>query len=243
MTPRDYAIAAENAELLPGSDERFNGYGVMGLPFASGHILGLRRFPASSVGPGYSSVWHRDPAGAWTFYADVPPMQACTRYFGADVEEANITEIAIDWPAPYRLHVSIPGLLEWDARMQPSLRSRAMNAAGSVLPDALWRNDAVLSIMGAIASRTLGAGRLALRGKASNGQWFVANPRTIFPIVESTAMLRGESFGPLGPVAPQARLGDFWIPNRGLLAVGRAYFEPLDERRHRAVASRSPDGG
>jgi len=51
------------AELPAGSEERFFGYGVMGLPFRSGHVLGLRRFPASSIGPGYRSVWHRDPQG------------------------------------------------------------------------------------------------------------------------------------------------------------------------------------
>jgi hypothetical protein len=40
------------ADLPPGAQERFFGYGVMGLPFRSGHILALRRFPASSIGPG-----------------------------------------------------------------------------------------------------------------------------------------------------------------------------------------------
>ena len=34
----------------PGSGERFAGYGVMGLPFRSGHVLALRRSPASSIG-------------------------------------------------------------------------------------------------------------------------------------------------------------------------------------------------
>src|SRR4051794_27060033 len=55
--------AAERTEQSPqlprGGDERFAGYGVMGLPFDSGHVLAMRRFPASSVGPAYSSVWHR----------------------------------------------------------------------------------------------------------------------------------------------------------------------------------------
>lgn len=36
-------------ELPPGAGERFYGYGVMGLPFGSGHVL-VRRFPVSSVG-------------------------------------------------------------------------------------------------------------------------------------------------------------------------------------------------
>jgi hypothetical protein len=39
--------------------ERFAGYGVMGLPFRSGHYLALRHFPASSIGPGFRAVWHR----------------------------------------------------------------------------------------------------------------------------------------------------------------------------------------
>jgi hypothetical protein len=71
-----------DVELASGSGERFFGYGVMGLPFRSGHVLGLRRIPASSIGPGYRSVWHRDPHGRWTFYQDQPAELACTRYFG-----------------------------------------------------------------------------------------------------------------------------------------------------------------
>ena len=52
------ALTAESVVLPSGGEERFAGYGVMGLPFASGHVLAMRRFPASSIGPGYSSVWH-----------------------------------------------------------------------------------------------------------------------------------------------------------------------------------------
>jgi hypothetical protein len=82
--PADIAADIERrSELPPGSEERFFGYGVMGLPFRSGHVLALRRFPASSIGPGYRSVWHRDPHGRWTFYQDQPGELACTRYFGS----------------------------------------------------------------------------------------------------------------------------------------------------------------
>ena len=52
-SPKSLAESTEfGAELPPGNEERFSGYGVMGLPFASGHILSLRRFPASSLGEG-----------------------------------------------------------------------------------------------------------------------------------------------------------------------------------------------
>ncbi len=37
----------------------------------------------------------------------------------------------------------------------------------------------------------------------------------------------------------QAALGDFMIPQRGLLAFGMAFFEPFDAARHLSVASRA----
>jgi hypothetical protein len=60
--PRDVAAASIGTPALPGdAEERFAGYGVMGLPFRSGHYLALRHFPATSIGPGFRAVWHRDP--------------------------------------------------------------------------------------------------------------------------------------------------------------------------------------
>ena len=63
-TPARLASNAEAHPVLPpGSCERVSGYGVMGLPFSSGHVLGLRRWTAASIGDAFTSIWHRDPAG------------------------------------------------------------------------------------------------------------------------------------------------------------------------------------
>ena len=51
-------------------------------------------------------------------------------------------------------------------------------------------------------------------------------------IEESHAVLDGEPFGELGPVTPQAYLGGFAIPQRGLFAVGASMFEPFDATKH-----------
>ena len=64
------AAVNDRPELPPGDDERFAGFGIMGLPFVSGHYLALRQFPVASFAPAYASVWHRDPAGRWTFLRD-----------------------------------------------------------------------------------------------------------------------------------------------------------------------------
>ena len=106
--PRELVDRLEqSAELPSGNEERFAGYGVMGVPFASGDLLAMRRLPASSLGQGYTSVWHRDPQGRWTFYSDVPPQLACPRYFGSAVDEAVVREIEITWSSPRDFTVSI----------------------------------------------------------------------------------------------------------------------------------------
>ena len=75
----------------------------------------MRRFSASSLGEAYTSVWHRDPRGRWTFYLDVAPELACPRYFGSAISEAVVGEIGIEWLGPRELTVTIkdaPGL-DW----------------------------------------------------------------------------------------------------------------------------------
>ncbi len=212
-------------ELPSGGEERFTGYGVMGMPFATGHVLALRRFTASSIGPAYTSIWHRDPAGRWTFWQDQGADQACSHYFGAAVTETRRCPIELDWPAESTVCVTIPGVdFTWTVTMVASPVTCALNAVGSHLPNRAWRAAPVLVVMGLMAGTALRAGRVAMTGVAPNGQRFVANPSRIWLVAESSARLGDDTFGPPGPLGKQARLGDFWIPQRGIFAVGRTFF-------------------
>jgi hypothetical protein len=149
-------------ELPPGSEERFFGYGVMGLPFRSGHLLGLRRFAASSIGPPYRSVWHRDPSGRWTFCQDQSPQLACTRYFGAEVDEVVEGPIRIDWTGPRRFEVRAPAAdLEWTMELASTPVTRLLNAVASSLTERAWRSERVLAVMSRVAGAALGAGSCA----------------------------------------------------------------------------------
>jgi hypothetical protein len=58
-------------------------------------------------------------------------------------------------------------------------------------------------------------------------------------VASSRATLAGEDFGEPGALAEQANLGDFMIPQRGILAIGGAYFEALDDARHLTAATQS----
>ena len=240
--PRELAEQIERGAELPDSeDERFAGYAVMGLPFASGHVLALRRFPASSIGPGYRSVWHRDPDGRWTFYQDVAPEQACPRYFGNAVAEVEQAEIEIRWTGPRSFSVELQGTrkLNWEVSLAASPKTRLMNAMSTLMPAAFWRNRVVMRSMGTAASALLGAGKLGLVGTAPNGQTFIANPKLIWFIPSSRAEFDGRDLGETGPLAEQEKLGDFWIPQRGIFVIGGGFFEPFDAERHASATSRA----
>jgi hypothetical protein len=233
--PGDIVRRIEKTPSLPGgAQERFSGYGVMAAPFAAGHILCLRRFPASSVGPAYTSVWYRDPEGAWTFFQNAPPAQACPRYFSSVLARVLVRDIEISWTGARAFSVRISGEngLTWDVMLAETLVTRMMNVVGGLVPERLWHEPAFLKMMGGVARVALGAGKLAMAGHAPNGQSYVANPRLVWFISSSRATLDGLDLGPMGRVGAQAKLGDFWIPSRGLFAIGRAFFEPFDPARH-----------
>jgi hypothetical protein len=236
--PRALVYELEASPQLPsGTNERFAGYGVMGLPFQSGHLLAMRRFPASSVGPGYRSVWHRDPHGRWTFFQDVAPDLACTRYFGAAVSEIVKATIDIDWSAPRELSVTVIGgghRLDWQMSLTSSTATRLMNSLGSAVPDSCWRNQRFLAVMSRLVAPMLHTGKLRLGGIAPNGQRFTVNPSLTWLIAETTATLDGVSLGDPGPAPTQGQLGDFRIPQRGIFAIGRAFFDPGTRRLQRA---------
>lgn len=217
-------------ELPPGSGERFFGYGVMGLPFQSGHVLGLRRFPASPIGPGYRSVWHRNPSGRWAFYQDQRAELACTRYFGSAVEEVREGPIQIDWTGARSFRVRAgDGDLDWTVDLASTAVTRAFTAVGSALPARAWRSRRVLKVISGVAGPALRAGRVRLTGLAPNGQRFVANPLALWVAIDSKATVRGVDLGQMGPAPEQARLRDFNLPQRGMFVVGRAIYTDTDQ--------------
>jgi hypothetical protein len=213
----------------------------MGLPFASGHYLALRRFPASSVGPAYTAVWWRDPQGRWVIYADVAPMLSCARYYGCALERAEQRAIDLRWTGERSLRVSITGVLEWQIELGSTLATRMLSVVASRMPIWLWRSAIGLIGAGLLAGTLLRTGRLRLRGTVPNGQWFRANPRRAWVVTASRATVGGEDAGPTGPLETQTGLGDFWLPQRGVFFMGESYFEAT--RRTVACSSISPCTG
>lgn len=240
--PAQFAQAVEDRPVLPpGECERVSGYGVMGLPFASGHVLGLRRWTASSVGDRFTSIWHRNPAGSWTFYESTACEVACTRYFGADVDRVREGPIDLQWEGPNLLRVrTSDGTVDWEIAIGATAATRMMSTMGSMVPLAAWRSQPVLRAMGAIAGRVLGVGTVQLTGTTSNRQHFDANPLRIWYVTASHAVVKGEDLGTIGPLAEQAHMADFYFPQRGMFAVGRVFISPIKPSDRSAEAIGTP---
>jgi hypothetical protein len=239
-TPREVVEALENTPGRPGAQrERFRGYGVMGLAFESGHVLGLRRFPVSSIGPGYTSIWHRSPEGRWGFWSTAPAEVSCARYTGEISDDTRQTAIHLAWPEPYRITIaSEDPSLSWEVAFATTPTSRALSALAQRLPRQFLAHENVLRMLGPVAGTLLGAGRLSLTGRMPNRQTFHLVPSHVWRVTASHAQLEATDLGKPTPLPDQLTIGDFRIPQQGLLAVGDLDFDPLDASRHSTRTAR-----
>jgi hypothetical protein len=233
-TPQDTVAAMlANPMLPPGDDERFVGFGIMGLPFSNGHYLAMRQFPATTFAPPYLSVWHRDPSCNWTFYATTPGQQSCARYFGsATPNDAVQCDVDVSWVSPWSVLIKIPGLLHWTVDLQATAATRLMSTIGGRMSESAWTDPTILKRLSRVARRMLGVGDVRLTGRAPNGQCYTIAPKQLWVVADSRAVLRGHDLGPGGPLLRQARLGDFRMPQRGVGMVGSGHFETFAADRH-----------
>lgn len=224
-TPRKAVEELQKQPLLVhGDDERFTGYGVMGLPFTSGHHLGLRDMVATSIGPAYRSIWLRDPDERWAIHATGPADVTCPRYFGAVAAWAYAPAVDVAWEGDHCLVVTAGDWLNWRIELAETPATWMMTGMGGALPEAAWNSNAVLAGMGPLARTMLRTGRIRLCGSTPNGQHFRVAPLKVWRVVGSTATLRGVDLGAPAPLPEQVSLGDFWLPQRGLFFVGHARF-------------------
>lgn len=229
LEPLEVAAALERSARLPdGAGDRFSGYAVLGVSFATGDVLALRRFVVTSVGAGYSSVWHRDPGGRWTFYTDVEPGLGCGRYFSEAVDEEVRAPIGLEWTTNRTLRVTVDGgrLVAWSLNLRSTLMTRAISRLAATLPEPWWHNTRVLESMSAVARMTLGTGRFNMVGETPNRYRFMANPLALWSIADSHAVMAGRDLGAIAPLKAQVALGDFWVPRRPLFAIARAFMYP-----------------
>ena len=229
-TPAAIAAALERGVRLPdGPGDRYAGYAVLNVRLASGEILALRRFPVTSVGTGYTSVWHRDANREWTLYSDVGKPHGCSRYFADTFSRSVVAPIRIDWRTPRSLVVEVDGgeMLKWRLDLAPSVATVVFNATAGYLP-----------FPRSVLDFALKAGRLRLVDHVPDGIRVQALPQAVWTVNASRARLCGRDLGCLPDVASAGRV-ELWRPRRSLFAAGAMVIDG-PEMADRSPGSRDP---
>lgn len=241
-TPAVLAGLVESRDRLPnGAVDRFSGHGILGLAFESGDILAFRRFPVSSVGPPYTSVWHRPPSRGWALYADAPPEWTCARYFGAGFARVVEAEIDLDWTGDRALALAVPRHgIEWAVRIEDGLAVRLAAGLMRIAPARIHALDAPRTAHSMAAS--LLGGRLRPGGRTPNGQEFAFRPRRIWRVSASAATVAGRDVGRMRDLVHPVALGDLAIPARGLFTISDWHFGPYDPTRHPLLRDHTAPG-
>jgi hypothetical protein len=251
MTMLDLASRLSNLPEHCGSapwpqHEYVKGWGVMGLPFDSGHVLALRVFPENDFGP-YKSFWHRDPEGNWSIHVDGPRLDtACPRYYGAACTQTSYAHLELTWTGPATLLVKMDDpALEWTVTASSTTYLDWLNAMSAAMPMATWRPRALLRAREGMA-RMLGVGPIALSGVMPSGHTGTLMPKQMYYIDESRAVLDGIDLGQPTHLAQCPTIGAVPLPARGMLAIGAAVWEildPVEYERTRSESMIAPSNG
>lgn len=214
--------------------EHFRGYGVMMLPFSSGHLLGLRVFPENDFAP-YRSVWHRSPDGGWSIYNDGPSLRTtCPRWWGPALRNAELAAVDLTWTGQNELRVKMEKpRLEWTMMMGASRLLRKINAVSAALPLWTWKYTPFVRLREWMADQMLGMGKLRFSFVTPSGQPAVVMPEEIFFIRSSEAMLRGRDLGRPVRLPENPQIGGVPLPKDPVFMIGQAYAEIKDTKEYR----------
>jgi hypothetical protein len=213
--------------------------GRFGLPFDSGHVLGLRVFPQNDFAP-YRALWHRGPDGRWSIYVDGPRLDtACPRYFGAACHVTGSARIGLSWDGPATLRVIMDSpALEWTLTATSTRVLALLNTMNAAMPLATWRLRSLVRARERLA-RTLGMGHLRLTGTLPGGQTATIMPERMYFVDDSQATLDGTDLGRPAHLRANPSIGGIPLPARGVLSTGQAVFEILDPGEYHRTRSQT----
>ena len=219
--------------------EHFRGYGIMALPFSSGHVLGLRVFPENDFAP-YQSIWHRTPDGRWSIFNDGPSLDTtCPRWWGPALDHAELTDIALEWTGPntLRLEMDRPRLT-WRVTMEAPRWLQAANRISRSLPAWSWKAAPLVRVREFLARRLLHLGPVGLRITTPRGHETTVLAEEIYGIRGSTARFDGVDLGSPVVADETPHIGDVALPRRPAFFVGEAQARIIDMAEYRRTRIR-----
>jgi hypothetical protein len=234
VDPRSAANRLERHRHIAGDEriERHAGYTLPALSFESGHVLGMLRATASSIGPPYVTIWHRDPRYRWTLHTNVAPARSFLRCFGAALDDVRVDEIALGWRGPNDLSVTLRhARISLALRLGATTLTRLLGIASRSAPRRIWQRERDRALIGAAAGTLLGAGRITLAGTTRTGHRYLIQPRRVWRVRAAACVIDGRDAGAITWPREQQGMGEIMLPARALFAAGVVSFEKIDGGR------------
>lgn len=222
--------------------EHVRGYGVLELPFSSGHLPGLRVWPQTDFLP-WVSVWHRTPDGDWSIYSDGPSVETtCPRYWKPALQRAALANVDVTWTGPAELRVEMDDpRLFWTMSIRAPPHLRGLNAVSASLPLWTWKPAPLRRVREWIADRLLGMGDVRLAFTSASGHEARIMPEQIFFVDESEAVLDGRSLGDPVRLETNPTIGGVPTPTRPVFVLGQAHMRIADVDEYRRTRERVID--
>jgi hypothetical protein len=204
-------------EDVPQGVVRLHGYALLSLAFESGDVIMFRRVTASSMGPPFTTLWHRGPAGAWRFHVNVAPARSCLRFLGMSPDQVRTDDISVVWKSRHELALYLRRTrLHLALRLKASATMLILGAAAALVPGALWRAGNVLEAAASVAGAALGAGPLGLSGRTPTGHEYRVRPRAVWGVAAAAAVLDGRDLGALQETVSSSGPAGIVLPRRPL---------------------------
>lgn len=210
--------------------DSFRGYGLLGQAFASGDVLAFRRFDWSSIGPPFTTFWHRRPTGEWTFHTNVEPGRCSLRYLMAPDNAIRRDDIDVVWQGRREVSVHVHAArLRLALRLASTPATRTVGLLAGMLPGPVWLTRSGPRWIGNAAGRLLDAGPLTLAGHSPSGHRFVLRPLELWRVTAAAAVLNGRELGEAVTHEDVVEVGGLRVPRAGLVFRGLASFAARPE--------------
>jgi hypothetical protein len=205
--------------------DSFHGYGLLGQTFASGDVLAFRRYDWSSIGPPFTTLWHRRPTGEWTFHTNVEPGRCSLRYLMAPDSAIRRDDIDVVWQGRREVSVHVHSArLRLALRLATTPATRTVGLFAGMLPGPVWLTRNGSRWIGNAAGRLLDAGPLTFAGDSPSGHRFVLRPHEMWRVTAAAAVLQGRELGEAVPLDDVVEIGGLRVPRAGLLFRGMTTF-------------------
>lgn len=216
--------------------EHAYGYGMMVMPFSSGHLLGFRVFPQNDFAP-YKSLWHCDPDGRWSIFNDGPSLKTtCPRWWGPALKHKSVDPFSLQWTGEKQILIEMASTqIRWQMELSTTPLLNVLNTINAAMPRWKWMYPFMKKMHQEVAKKRLGMGSINFSFQTPSGMSACILPEEIYGAKDAKATYKGNDLGEPTNLGENPTIGKVALPKRPAFMIGHAYARIKDINEYRAT--------